>query len=214
MSKILSIDNKKKKKLTIEERLEFTLNMLTKLMADGVFTKKGELQLTKMTELEKMVLWELHGNLNGKKCTVKDLNGNILKKGVIELLFSESEDKVEYGIRILLDGEILRDIAFNEFFYVTADHENFIVEVLNGNDDFQIEIDGIIIDRDTALYSECFLKRIKMMKEYMTPEQNKEFDDMAIYCLSDMIEVDTGVKPEIEKEGDFIKVTTEEPTIN
>ena len=48
----------------------------------------------------------------------------------------------------------------------------------------------------------------------MTPEQNKEFDDMAINCLSDIIESNTGVKPEIEKEGDFIKVTTEEPTIN
>lgn len=51
-------------------------------------------------------------------------------------------------------------------------------------------------------------------EEYMTPEQKEEFDDMAINCLSNIIESNTGVKPEIEKEGDFIKVTTEEPTIN
>ena len=179
----------------------------------GDFEHEDE-EMQKLFELEKMVLWELHGNVNGKKCIGKDLKGNILKNGAIELLFSENEDRVKYGIRILLDGEILRDIAFNEFFYVTADYESFEIEVLNSDDHFQIEIDGIITDRDTALYSECFLKRMKMMREYMTPEQNKEFEDMTINCLSDIIESNTGVKPEIEKEGDFIKVTTEEPTIN
>lgn len=178
----------------------------------GDFGHENE-EMQKLFELEKMVLWELHGNLNGKKCTVKDLNGNILKNGVIELLFSENEDS-EYGIRILLDGEILRDIAFNEFFYVTTDYKSFEIEVLNGDNHFQIEVDGIITDRDTALYSECFLKRMKMMREYMTPEQNEEFDNMAISCFSDIVESDTGVKPEIEKEGGFIKVTVEEPIIN
>lgn len=179
----------------------------------GDFGHENE-EMHKLFELEKMVLWELHGNLNGKKCTIKDLKGNILKNGAIELLFSENEDRVEYGIRILLDGEILRDIAFNEFFYVTADHESFEVEVLNGDDRFQIEAEILISNEDTVFYTECLSRRMKMMREYMTPEQNEKFDNMTINCLSDIIESDIGVKPEIEKEGDFIKVTTEEPTIN
>ena len=57
-------------------------------------------------------------------------------------------------------------------------------------------------------------KRINFMKRNMTPEQKNEMDNMMMNCLSGIIESETGNKPIIEKEGESIKITTEEPTIN
>ena len=182
------------------------------ISALGNFTHENE-EMHKLFELEKMVLWELFRNLDSKECTIKDENGNDIKKGKIELLFSADEEQVRYKMRMLLNGEILRDMWLGEFFYVTSDYENYEVQILNG-DCINIVPDIPIKDEDNQFHAEYMLKKIRLMKEHMTPEQTEEFDKMAIDCLSGIIETDTGVKPEIEKEGDFIKVATEEPTIN
>ena len=182
------------------------------ISALGNFTHENK-EMQELFELEKTVLWELFRNLDSKECIIKDENGNDIKKGHIELLFSTDEEQIRYKIRMLLNGEILRDMWLGEFFYVTSDYENYEVQILNG-DCINIVPDIPIKDEDNQFHSEYMLKKIRMMKEYMTPEQNKEFEDMTINCLSDIIESNTGVKPEIEKEGDFIKVATEEPTIN
>ena len=182
------------------------------ISALGNFTHENK-EMQELFELEKMVLWELFRNLDSKECIIKDENGNDIKKGHIELLFSTDEEQIRYKIRMLLNDEILRDMYLGEFFYVTSDYENYEVQILNG-DCINIVPDIPIKDEDNQFHSEYMLKKIRMMKEYMTPEQNKEFEDMTINCLSDIIESNTGVKPEIEKEGDFIKVATEEPTIN
>ena len=182
------------------------------ISALGDFTHENK-EMQELFELEKTVLWELFRNLDSKECIIKDENGNDIKNGEIRLLFSADEEQVRYGIRILLNDEILRDMYLGEFFYVTSDYENYEVQILNG-DCINIVPDIPIKDEDNQFHSEYMLKKIRMMKEHMTPEQTEEFDKMAIDCLSGIIESNTGVKPEIEKEGDFIKVTTEEPTIN
>ena len=182
------------------------------ISALGNFTHENK-EMQELFELEKMVLWELFKNLDSKECIIKDENGNDIKKGHIGLLFSTDEEQIRYKIRMLLNDEILRDMYLGEFFYVTSDYENYEVQILNG-DCINIVPDIPIKDEDNQFHSEYMLKKIRMMKEHMTPEQTEEFDKMAIDCLSGIIESNTGVKPEIEKEGDFIKVTTEEPTIN
>ena len=182
------------------------------ISALGNFTHENK-EMQELFELEKTVLWELFRNLDSKECIIKDENGNDIKKGKIELLFATDEKQVRYEIRMLLNDEILRDMYLGEFFYVTSDYENYEVQILNG-DCINIVPDIPIKDEDNQFHSEYMLKKIRMMKEHMTPEQTEEFDKMAIDCLSGIIESNTGVKPEIEKEGDFIKVTTEEPTIN
>jgi hypothetical protein len=162
--------------------------------------------------LEKMALWELHINLNGKQCSVKDLQGNV-KNGKIELLFSEDGGNIQYGVRVLLNSEILIDTTFNEVFYITPDYKTYKVEILGKGNSLQIETEGIT-EKDCAIHMECLLKRIKILKEFGTPEVNAELERLSMAVLSDIIETETGVKPEIEKSGEFIKVTTEEPTIN
>ena len=171
-------------------------------------------EMQEIFDLEKLTLRELWGNLEGKNCIVKDMEGNIKEKGVMELLFGADEERMIYKIRMSLDGEILSDMELEELFYVSDDFKNYNLQILNGDNHFNVEREEPIKTEECPIYFAYLEKRVKFMKKNMTPEEKDEMDNMMMNCLSGIIESETGNKPIIEKEGESIKITTEEPTIN
>ncbi len=169
----------------------------THISAVGDFRHEEE-EMRAIFELEKQLLWELYRNLNGRKCIVKDTNGNILKNGIVKLLFSGDEEQMVYKIRMSLGNEIVSEMRLKELFYVTSDFVNYEIQILNGNNHFNIEREEPIKTEECSIYFVYLEKRMNYMKKIITPEQRNEMDNKMMECLGGIIESETG---KLKKKG-------------
>ena len=85
-----------------------------------------------------------------------------------------------------------------ELFYVTSEYVNYEIQILNGNNHFNIEREEPIKTEECSIYFVYLEKRMNYMKKIITPEQRNEMDNKMMECLGGIIESETG---KLKKKG-------------